>query len=50
MMKMKMLLLSMSENVYMALMHYTEFGYSPIDIKLVKRAKRFFILKKFISF
>lgn len=36
---------SMSENVYMALMHYTEFGYSPIDIKLVKRAKGFYTQK-----
>ena len=36
---------SMSENVYMALMAYTEFGYSPIDLKMVRQAKGFYTQK-----
>ena len=36
---------SMSENVYMALMTYSEFGYSPIDLKLVKQARGFYTQK-----
>ena len=36
---------SMSENVYMALMTYTEFGYSPIDLKMVRQAKGFYTQK-----
>lgn len=36
---------SMSENVYMALMTYTEFGYSPVDLKLVRQAKGFYTQK-----
>lgn len=36
---------SMSENVYMALMTYSEFGYSPIDLKMVRQAKGFYTQK-----
>ncbi|WP_305153993.1 replication initiation protein [uncultured Clostridium sp.] len=36
---------SMSENVYMALMRYSEFGYSPIDLKMVRQAKGFYTQK-----
>lgn len=36
---------SMSENVFIALMTYSEIGYSPIDLKLVRQAKGFYTQK-----
>ncbi|MGL6184397.1 MAG: replication initiation protein [Clostridium chrysemydis] len=36
---------SMSENVFNALMTYNEIGYSPIDLKLVRKARGFYTIK-----